>query len=71
MTLTSWPRVSDVEAADFDGDSRLDLAVAAFGWRRTGAFTILKNETVDYAKPAFVPHQIDKRTGSIHAIPWM
>ena len=69
MTLTSWPRVSDVEAADFDGDSRLDLAVAAFGWRRTGAFTILKNETVDYAKPAFVPHQIDKRTGSIHAIP--
>ena len=55
--------MSDVEAADFDGDGRLDLAVAAFGWRRTGAFTILKNETVDYAKPSFVPHQIDKRTG--------
>jgi hypothetical protein len=69
MTLTKWPRVSDVEAADFDGDSRLDLAVAAFGWRRTGSFTILRNETVDYAKPSFVPHQIDKRTGSIHAIP--
>jgi hypothetical protein len=68
-TLEHWARVSDVEAADFDGDGRLDLAVAAFGWRRTGALTILKNETVDYAKPAFVPSQIDKRTGSIHAIP--
>ena len=63
------PRVADVEAADFDGDGRLDLAVAAFGWRRTGDLTILKNETVDYAKPSFVPHQIDKRTGSIHGIP--
>jgi len=69
MTLEHWARVSDVEAADFDGDGRLDLAVAMFGWRRTGALTILKNETVDYGKPSFVPNQIDKRTGSIHAIP--
>jgi hypothetical protein len=68
-TLEHWARVSDVEAADFDGDGRLDLAVAAFGWRRTGALTILKNETVDYDKPSFVPDQIDKRTGSIHGIP--
>ena len=67
--LGTWPRVSDVEAADFDGDGRLDLAVAAFGWRRTGDFTILKNETVDYDKPSFAPRQIDKRTGSIHGIP--
>jgi VCBS repeat protein len=69
MKLEGWPRVSDVEAADFDGDGRLDLAVAAFGWRRTGDFTILKNETITYDKPSFVPHQIDKRTGSIHGIP--
>jgi hypothetical protein len=68
-TLDGWPRVSDVEAADFDGDGRRDLAVAAFGWRRTGNFTILKNETTDYDKPSFVRHQIDKRTGSIHTIP--
>jgi hypothetical protein len=69
VTLTGWPRVADVEAADFDGDGRLDLAISAFGWRRTGEFTILKNETRTYDAPSFVPHQIDKRTGSIHGIP--
>ena len=68
-TLRRGPRVSDVQAADFDGDGRLDLAVAAFGWRRTGDFTILKNETVDRAAPSFVPHTVDWRTGAIHAIP--
>ena len=68
-TLDGWPRVSDVAAADFDGDGRRDLAVAAFGWRRTGGLTILKSETVDSGKPSFVPHLIDKRTGAIHAIP--
>jgi hypothetical protein len=67
MALDGWPRVSDVQAADFDGDGRLDLAVAAFGWRKTGDFTILKNETTDYDHPSFVPFKIDPRTGSIHA----
>jgi hypothetical protein len=69
VTLEGWPRVADVEAADFDGDGRLDLAVSAFGWRRTGEFTILKNETKNYDNPSFVPYRIDKRTGSIHGIP--
>jgi hypothetical protein len=69
VTLKRGPRVADVEAADFDGDGRLDLAVASFGWRRTGDLTILKNETLDPDKPAFAPHLIDKRTGAIHTIP--
>ena len=69
VTVTRGPRVADVEAADFDGDGRLDLATASFGWRRTGNLTILKNQTVDYDRPSFVPHLIDKRTGAIHAIP--
>jgi hypothetical protein len=69
IKLEGWPRVSDVEAADFDGDGRLDLAVAAFGWRRTGDVTILKNKSARYDKPSFVPYQIDKRAGAIHAIP--
>ena len=68
-TLQRGPRVSDVEAADFDGDGRLDLAVAAFGWRRTGELTILKNETADYATPSFVRYPIAARTGAIHGIP--
>jgi hypothetical protein len=68
-TLTGWPRVADVEAADFDGDGKPDLAVAAFGWRRTGDFTILKNTTTDYDAPAFSPVQVDPRTGAIHAVP--
>jgi hypothetical protein len=69
MTLDGWARVSDVEAGDFDGDGRLDLAVAAFGWRRTGDFTVLRNNTTNYEQPSFAPFQIDKRAGSIHAIP--
>ncbi len=34
--LDDWPRVADVETADFNGDGKNDLAVAAFGWRTTG-----------------------------------
>ena len=69
VMITRGARVADVEAADFDGDGRLDLATAVFGWRRTGHLTILKNQTVDYDRPLFVPHLIDKRPGAIHAIP--
>jgi len=69
VTIKRGPRVADVETADFDGDGRPDLAIASFGWRRTGDLTILKNETVDYDGPSFVPQLIDKRTGAIHAIP--
>jgi hypothetical protein len=69
MVLEGWPRVADVQAADFDGDGRPDFAVAAFGWRRTGDFTILKNDTANYDRPSFLPNKVDPRTGAIHAIP--
>ena len=45
--LDGWPRVADVETADFNGDGRNDLAVAAFGWRKVGQIAILENKTTD------------------------
>lgn len=59
-------RVADVQAADFNGDGKLDLMVAVFGWRTTGEVLCLENQTKDWSKPAFVPHVVDDRHGAIH-----
>ncbi len=59
-------RVADVQAADFQGNGKLDLVVAVFGWRRTGEILYLENRTTDWAHPVFVPHLLDDRTGAIH-----
>jgi hypothetical protein len=67
--LDDWPRVADVETADFNGDGRNDLAVAAFGWRTTGHVTIVENRSPSASQPAFQNHTIDKRPGAIHMIP--
>jgi FG-GAP-like repeat len=67
--LDGWPRVADVETADFNGDGRNDLLVAAFGWRRTGEVAIMENQTTNPAQPTFIKHTIDPRPGAIHALP--
>jgi hypothetical protein len=59
-------RVADVQAADFNGDGKLDLVVAAFGWNQTGEIIWLENQTTDWGQPQFVPHVLDKRHGGIH-----
>ncbi len=59
-------RVADVRAADFNGDGKLDLVVAVFGWRRVGSVVVLENRTTDWSNPQFVPHEIDPRHGTIH-----
>jgi hypothetical protein len=59
-------RVADVQAADFDGDGKLDLVVAAFGWNKTGEIYLLHNKTTDWNKPRFEPEVLDKRHGAIH-----
>jgi tetratricopeptide (TPR) repeat protein/cytochrome c5 len=59
-------RVSDVQAADFSGDGRLDLVVAVFGWRTTGEILYLENRTTDWSRPDFKPHKVDARHGAIH-----
>jgi len=67
--LDGWARVAGVEMADFNGDGRNDLAVAAFGWRRTGKVAILENGTTTASQPSFTTHTIDARSGSIQTIP--
>jgi FG-GAP-like repeat len=59
-------RVADVQAADFSGDGKLDLVVAAFGWNQTGEIIYLENQTTDWNQPTFVPKVLDKRHGGIH-----
>jgi hypothetical protein len=67
--LDGWPRVADVEAADFNNDGKNDLAVAAFGWQKTGHISIVENRTVNADQPAFTNHTIDARAGGIHIVP--
>jgi hypothetical protein len=59
-------RVADVQAADFNGDGKLDLVVAVFGWRTTGEIIYLENQTTDWTRPKFIPHVLDTRHGAIH-----
>jgi hypothetical protein len=64
--LDSVGRVADVQAADFRGVGKLDLVVAAFGWRNTGETIYLQNQTTDWNRPTFVPRVLDDRHGAIH-----
>jgi FG-GAP-like repeat len=67
--LDGWPRVASVDSADFNGDGKVDLAVAAFGWRKTGSVAILENRTTSATQPLFTTRTIDPRTGSIDVVP--
>ena len=67
--LDGWPRVADVETADFNGDGRNDLLVAAFGWRKTGEIAVMENTTTVPTRPGFTKHTVDPRAGGIHVLP--
>lgn len=59
-------RIADVQVADFNGDGKLDLLVAAFGWNKVGEIYYLENRTDDWKKPRFDAKMLDDRHGCIH-----
>jgi hypothetical protein len=59
-------RIADVQAGDFNGDGRLDLIVAAFGWNTIGEIYYLENRTKDWNEPRFTVNLLDERHGAIH-----
>ena len=68
LALEGWPRVADVREGDFDGNGKLDLAVAAFGWRSVGRVSVLENKSVG-GRPSLFEHVVDPRPGAVDAIP--
>jgi hypothetical protein len=66
---SSFPRVADVETADFDGDGRDDILVAAFGWHKVGEIALLLNRSPDPQTPRLERVRIDARPGAVRAEP--
>jgi len=59
-------RIADVQVRDFNGDGKLDLIVASFGWNTIGEIYYLENHTTDWKKPRFTVNLLDERHGAIH-----
>jgi hypothetical protein len=64
--ISGLGRVSDVRAADFDGDGDLDLIIAEFGWRAAGGIIYAENISTDQDVPAFEMRRVDGRQGAVH-----
>ncbi|RMF39160.1 MAG: VCBS repeat-containing protein [Planctomycetota bacterium] len=60
-------RVADVQAGDFNGDGATDVAIADFGWHRSGGLHIALQRLGGAAPPTrFAVQTIDPRHGASH-----
>ncbi len=57
-------RVSDVRAADVDGDGDLDVMVAEFGWQKTGNLLLLERVGGKGSKLTFKKHVVEPGHGA-------
>jgi hypothetical protein len=69
ILLTGAGRVADVQTGDFDGDGRLDVIVAAFGWHKTGGLILLTNSGKRDGALQFQQQVLEDHSGAIHVIP--
>jgi hypothetical protein len=56
-------RVGDVHATDLQGNGRIDVLVAVFGWMQGGRLMILENTGLVNGMPTFSEQIIDSRSG--------
>ena len=53
LALDGWPRVADVDAADFNGDGDTRSGGRRIWLAQGGNVSMLENHTVDYSHPSF------------------
>ncbi len=61
-------RVANIQPVDIDGNGRLDLIVADFGYHKTGRITLLRNTGLSGGRPQFELEVLDPRPGTSHIV---